>query len=145
MLPTLDYRDYIVTIIVILFLLSFFINTYQYQKNVRIRKTVMQAVNMLSIYFLALSAFSSQPIFFIPNRLKLTLSQLKPSKQVIIKQFIKTTKLSTSISKMQMTMASHYLDFPNWSPFQPKTSIPKHPLPKILSSPKTVPKVIVNV
>ena len=33
MLPTLDYRDYIVTIIVILFLLSFFINTYQYQKK----------------------------------------------------------------------------------------------------------------
>lgn len=33
MLPTLDYRDYIVTIIVILFLLSFFINTYQYRKK----------------------------------------------------------------------------------------------------------------
>lgn len=33
MLPTLDYRDYIITIIVILFLLSFFINTYQYRKK----------------------------------------------------------------------------------------------------------------
>ena len=33
MLPTLDYRDYIVTIIVILFLLSFVINTYQYRKK----------------------------------------------------------------------------------------------------------------
>lgn len=33
MLPTLDYRDHIVTIIVILFLLSFFINSYQYRKK----------------------------------------------------------------------------------------------------------------
>lgn len=33
MLPTLDYRDYVVTIIVILFLLSFFINSYHYRKK----------------------------------------------------------------------------------------------------------------
>ena len=51
MLPTLDYRDYIITIIVILFLLSFFINTYQYQKKHKNKENRhaggQYAVNML--------------------------------------------------------------------------------------------------
>lgn len=51
MLPTLDYRDYIVTIIVILFLLSFFINTYQYRKKRKNKENRhaggQYAVNML--------------------------------------------------------------------------------------------------
>ena len=51
MLPTLDYRDYIVTIIVILFLFSFIINTYQYRKKRKNKENIhaggQYAVNIL--------------------------------------------------------------------------------------------------
>lgn len=86
MLPTLDYRDYIITIIVILFLLSFFINTYQYQKKRKNKENrhagSQYAVNMLF----------SVTCLFIPTYL---LNTEPPKAHFVTTETVKTSDYKT--------------------------------------------------